>query len=261
MQSSYLSLPSSVSTNHFTLIIAYKKTESNAELSSTIRSILKQRDVSCEVIIAKHSSLIYSRTRSIPQFLFKVISNPDSGIGDAWNSALDEAHGEYVIFLGAGDLLYSKYTLFAAYNKILSLSLSGCSSSRPPVYYTLSELITPTGSKYTNPDINPARLRSCMCYAHASLIYPSALLKLFRFDPDFRISLDYEHTLRLARYVNLMPLYLPMSIVANNGLSSSNQHMLRIIFEDYRAKRKNKYFPFTGFILNSRRLLRFILKL
>mgnify|MGYP000117361811 CR=1 FL=1 len=41
----------------------------------------------------------------------RVHSSPDRGIYDAMNKGLDQARGDYVIFLNAGDRFHSEHTL------------------------------------------------------------------------------------------------------------------------------------------------------
>lgn len=67
------------------------------------------------------------------------LSEPDRGIYNAWNKGLKQVHGEWVLFLGADDLLYEPETLAAvveqlrqlpgeirtAYGKLLSVDEEG----------------------------------------------------------------------------------------------------------------------------------------
>lgn len=57
------------------------------------------------------------------------ISEPDSGIYDAWNKACAHARGEWIIFLGAGDVLASPNVF-----ECFLVPLAECGAHRPLVY-------------------------------------------------------------------------------------------------------------------------------
>lgn len=45
--------------------------------------------------------------RGFGDMVTRLVSEPDSGIYDAWNKALPLVRGQWVLFLGAGDTLYA----------------------------------------------------------------------------------------------------------------------------------------------------------
>jgi glycosyltransferase involved in cell wall biosynthesis len=82
-------------------------------LLRTIESIANQTFRDIEYIIIDGSSkdgtleIIEKNNHSITKW----ISEPDKGLYDAMNKGLRMAHGEYVLFLNAGDQFYEKTTL------------------------------------------------------------------------------------------------------------------------------------------------------
>jgi glycosyltransferase involved in cell wall biosynthesis len=83
------------------------------DLEKTILSIKKQNFQNLEYIIidggSKDNTLEVIRKYS--DTIHQWISEPDKGLYDAMNKGLKMATGEYIWFLNAGDLLYSRFTL------------------------------------------------------------------------------------------------------------------------------------------------------
>lgn len=82
-------------------------------LDLTIRSILKQEFKSFEIVIADGASKdrTVSLLQSMDQQVVRWISEPDRGIYDAFNKACKLVRGEWILFMGAGDLLYDEAVL------------------------------------------------------------------------------------------------------------------------------------------------------
>jgi len=82
-------------------------------LDLTIQSILKQEFKSFEIVIADGASKdrTASLLQSMDQHFVRWISEPDRGIYDAFNKACQLVRGEWVLFMGTGDLLYDEAVL------------------------------------------------------------------------------------------------------------------------------------------------------
>src|SRR5687768_450093 len=78
-------------------------------LRETIESVGTQRGERAEVVVIDGGSrdgtvdLLESMSDQVDFWS----SEPDAGIYDAWNKALEVARGEWIAFLGAGDVLVS----------------------------------------------------------------------------------------------------------------------------------------------------------
>ncbi len=124
------------------------------------------------------------------------ISEPDSGIYNAWNKALMQAKGEWICFLGADDYLWDAQVLErmaeqlakippeirVAYAQIMKLSVDG------------KELDT-EGEPW--PKAKERFRQQYMTIPHPAVMHRRSLFeKHGRFDESFRIAGDYELLLR-----------------------------------------------------------------
>lgn len=101
----------------FSIITVCLNTEN--QISETIASVLEQTCTDFEYIIKDGVSK--DRTVSIAQSFssafakrgipFRVISQPDKGIYDAMNQAAQEAQGEWVLYMNAGDQFADRFVL------------------------------------------------------------------------------------------------------------------------------------------------------
>ena len=114
-----------------------------------------------------------------------IISEPDTGIYDAMNKALDRVTGDYILFLGADDFLYGEDTLHDL-SKILDLNKLDLLIGR--VKYTSGKVFTSI--------FNYKTLLNNTVH-HQAALYQKDLFKDFRFDVKFSLIADYELNLRL----------------------------------------------------------------
>lgn len=82
-------------------------------LDLTIESILKQDFKSFEIVVVDGASKdrTVSLLQSMDQQVVRWMSEPDKGIYDAFNKACRLVRGEWILFMGAGDLLYDEMVL------------------------------------------------------------------------------------------------------------------------------------------------------
>ena len=82
-------------------------------LELTMKSILKQNFKSYEIVVIDGASKdrTVSLLQSMDQQVVRWISEPDKGIYDAFNKACRLVRGEWVLFMGAGDLLHDDMVL------------------------------------------------------------------------------------------------------------------------------------------------------
>jgi glycosyltransferase involved in cell wall biosynthesis len=96
------------------------------DIEKTILSIRNQLSSDIEWIIIDGGSQDDSldQFRKYDEVIDLWISEPDSGIYDAWNKGLKFANGEWVLFLGAGDCFASENVLELTMSNLRSFSTS-----------------------------------------------------------------------------------------------------------------------------------------
>ncbi|MGP9688743.1 glycosyltransferase family 2 protein [Psychrobacter sp. AOP22-C1-C5] len=133
-------------------------------------------------------------------------SEPDTGIYDAWNKALEYIKGDWVQFIGAGDELYEKHTLEKvanylkdaypkyelAYGQVMHISEKErkelCVSGGPWEKYRGK------WSTYVRPEIPD----------HPSIYHHRCLFERYDFDSNFKISADSLFILEVLQTNNEM---------------------------------------------------------
>lgn len=169
-----------------------------------------------------------------------ILSEPDSGIYDAWNKAIPLCRGEWISFLGADDWLPNPNT----YDDI-ARTLESLSEDVEIVYGNVSvlnsrgETLLTLGKPW---EVVSGRHRAGGTLPHpGSLHRASVFERVGKFDPRFRIAGDYEFQLRALK--NRQPFYLPDTTTAFHALGgiSGNEDMeIAAIREVIRARRLHK---------------------
>jgi glycosyltransferase involved in cell wall biosynthesis len=163
-------------------------------------------------------------------------SKPDRGISHAWNKAIPHAHGEWVLFFGADDVLADSDVLkrasgalnarsaSVAYGRVALLDLSGQVST------TLGEPWSETSEAFRYRNTIP----------HQGVFHRRDLFdRNGLFDERFRICADYDLLMR--EVLRNEPLFLDFTIarMGYGGLSNRASSGLRATREFEWARRKN----------------------
>lgn len=207
---------------------------SGDKLLKTIENILKQTYKDFEVVVKDGGSTDDSLlpVKSLCDDRVKVFCEPDKGIYDAMNRAVELASGDYVLFLNAGDCFYSGNVLEQISKRELPLtntiaygdtffSKTGALSKAAPVI---------TGS---------------VCYrnipCHQAILYSRDTLMERGFDTSYRIRADFEHFaysfFKASR--NFVYLNIPICIYEGGGFSETKENR-RLDKEEYnRAVKTN----------------------
>lgn len=118
------------------------------------------------------------------------ISEPDSGIYDAWNKGLANVRGDWIGFLGSGDRYTPDALSEYAHNITLGQRDLEYISSR--VIYGSDESSRRIGSAWKWPDF-----AHHMTVAHVGSLHSRSLFRRYgEYDPRYRIVGDYELLLR-----------------------------------------------------------------
>lgn len=146
----------------------------------------------------------------------RVLSEPDEGIYDAMNKGIAAAEGEWIVFLGADDLLLPGALQLAAYEPPQGVDLVCCDV----------ELALMDGRTRIDRCEDPRRIghlpRELPICHQGMAVSLEAYRELGGFDSSFRIAADYEFYLRFAASGRTW-IRLPALIArfAHGGLSST----------------------------------------
>jgi glycosyltransferase involved in cell wall biosynthesis len=222
-------------------------------LDKTLEALLFQNFYSFEVIIVDNNSLDETSivVSKYSKIVSKYIREEDSGIYDAWNKGISYARGEWISFLGAGDLLYND-----ALSKLINLLDSNCEANFVSgcvkfVDSNSNSLIV--GSKFC-----PNTINYYQNVAHiASLMSKKMIVQNNFFSTNYRISGDYDFFLRAKN--DIVPLFLNDVICTGSfGISQTNS---LVFIENFKIWQSLNIHNFLfRYILLVNRLILFYLK-
>jgi glycosyltransferase involved in cell wall biosynthesis len=165
------------------------------------------------------------------------MSEPDSGIYDAWNKGLCKANGDWVCFLGADDYLWSDYALERTAAALAVLS--------PDIRIAYGQvMLLGQGDKPLFPIGEPwgsvkKKFKQVMCIPHPGLMHRRSLFKDNGcFNDAFKIAGDYELMLRelLVAEAKFLPEITVVGM-RQGGVSSTPGNTLRSLMEVRRAQK------------------------
>jgi glycosyltransferase involved in cell wall biosynthesis len=166
-------------------------------------------------------------------------SEPDKGIYDAWNKALDHATGDWLMFLGADDRLAGPDVMLR-----MGSALSGID---PPtrVAYASLVVVSPDGVVVRRVGAPWEDLRGLLATGlpipHPATFHRRELFDdIGRFDTSYRICGDYELLLR--ELPLRPPQFVPGLVVVEmraGGVSDDPRHEALLLIENHRAQLKH----------------------
>lgn len=197
-----------------------------AGLEKTLRSLSLFRKSGFEWVFidggSHDNSVELSKKFSLPNDV--IISESDAGIYNAMNKGVQNATGDYILFLNSGDVLHPDIESIQELNldKKIDLQLFGFEIR----------------NKVRMPRINAWRVWS-MPTSHQAIIYSTKILKKYPFDESYRYAADFEHYLRINK--SKLRISKSMKPLIVNEPYGSDQN-LTIVLEEYRrALIKNGY--------------------
>lgn len=157
----------------------------------------------------------YLERNSISEHRHEIIvrSEPDDGLYDAMNKALDLASGEYILYLNAGDTLHSPTVISE-----LSRLAQQTGDELPAVLYGHTSLVDETGKFLRMRRLVPPiplhwkSFRSGMLVCHQSFVPRVDVARQFHYDFEhYRFSADFDWCIRIMReaesqHLSLVPL-------------------------------------------------------
>ncbi|MDR2161593.1 MAG: glycosyltransferase [Desulfovibrio sp.] len=210
----------------FSIITATLNSE--AVISALLDSLALQTCRDFEVIIqdgaSVDSTVLLAKTYDsrLPAILIE--SERDTGIYDAWNKAIKRARGEWILFLGADDCLYSPSSLKSA-KKVLfplggEISYAGFSLLLTTAEDIPAETCRPSARPYEE-------LAGGMSLPHPALFHRKRLFSENMFSTDYAVSGDYDFLCRTLSKDNYTLSDMVLCRMRAGGVSGSPLTMLR----------------------------------
>ncbi|WP_314138473.1 glycosyltransferase family 2 protein [Buttiauxella noackiae] len=163
-------------------------------------------------------------------------SEPDSGIYDAWNKACQYISGDWIIFMGAGDVFCDTNTLLSVAEKLGDNN--SVSTVYGDVYLVNGPIVVGKYGKVINqwecgrPALPPHQ----GTFQRSNLFLKESEL----FDKTLKIAADSDFLLRTIYKQNLLYLNIPIANMDASGVSSSNQNRSLVRKEIKYVLKKNK---------------------
>lgn len=186
-----------------------------AIMKESLDSIVHQSYINKELIIVdgksddKTLSIIKEYAEQYP--FIKWISEPDKGIYDAMNKALDIATGDYLIFMGSDDHFVSYDTLERVSKHMVNHDY---------VYY--GDIWRPLSN-----DIYCGRFYSFKLavknISHQAIFYPKTIYKNKKYNQKYRIMGDYAYNIELWNNYCYKYMREPVSFISQYGISSNEK--------------------------------------
>ncbi len=164
----------------------------------------------------------------------RLVSEPDTGVYDAWNKGIARAPGDWALFLGADDFLLSPNTIAQCHRHVQDL---------PP------NIDMAFGALFMGRDGKPKGLvKRTLCQAYHMMLmdvgipFPATftrvpLLQRVGFDPSFKIAGDYDMVARVLTDDNLARIPIIVSYMEMGGISGTRnnctllEERMRILFQ------------------------------
>ncbi len=138
-----------------------------------------------------------------------VISEPDNGIYDAMNKGVAQAHGKWIMFLGADDKILSSFSkIFPLLQDTNAVYYGNCKNEAHQL-----------GGKFSAYKL--AKMNLC----HQAILYPKAVFNRYRFSLNYPVFGDYLLNLQCWGDANFKKTYLNIDLAYYNmeGFSSIAQ--------------------------------------
>lgn len=201
-------------------------------LEQTIKSVLQQTYNNIEYIIIDGDSTdnTLSCIQKYNDRIAYWLSEPDTGIYDAWNKAVSLANGDWIAFVGADDILLPQ---------AVQLYINHIKQMNNPLLEFVSAKVQLVNSSLKPLEIKGApwswqRFRKFMDVGHVGALHKASLFKKHGlFDISFRIAADYEFLLRPRE--KLIASYLD-EVTVLMRVGGSSQSNIKVFKEAYNAK-------------------------
>ena len=167
--------------------------------------------------------------RDVPHVI-RLVSEHDDGLYDAMNKALQQATGDYIVFLNAGDRLHGETTLSQVVD---GMEWQRGRAVNPAVVYGETDLVDDEGRflrhrRLRVPEVLTWRsFRQGMLVCHQSFYARTDLARAELYNLAFRYSADYDWCIRIMkraarRRLPLHNTHLVLTDYLSEGLTTRN---------------------------------------
>ncbi|MBK1648835.1 glycosyltransferase family 2 protein [Rhabdochromatium marinum] len=194
----------------------------SATVEASIASVTAQTYPNIEYIILDNAStdgtveIIQQHSEQIALW----ISEPDNGIYDAMNKALDKATGDWIYFLGADDRLFSPETISKVFTEII-----GADTTAP----VISGRVILTDGRCIDSSLGLRTLLHNTLH-HQGTFYHHSLFTTWRYNKSLKILSDYELTLKI--YFSRIPFECIDQTIAVCGVEGASSRKLWTAFKE-----------------------------
>lgn len=190
------------------------------DLIATVTDTLLQTYGNFEIIVKDGFSTDSSVERLPADDRIRLVQKKDTGIYDAMNQAVQEATGDYLIFMNAGDWFYDHGTLAAI--------AAAIGDTREPLYYGgCFDRQTGRVRVYPKHFTRMSCYRTMIC--HQATVYRADIFAEHPYDLSYKILADREMLWYLVCGKGVSPVCLDV-VIANYqgaGESASEKHKAR----------------------------------
>jgi glycosyltransferase involved in cell wall biosynthesis len=220
-------------------------------LEETIKSVLNQTYDNIEYVIIDGGSTD-GTIDIIKKYEDKIdywVSEPDNGIYDAMNKAIDAITGKWVNFINSSDTLNDN-----AYSKIIDFLVK---SSNTCDVIAFGHSIKNVENHLLKTDYKPSLIKKWkMPSSHNSIIYKSNVLKNYKFNLSFKYACDFEQINKIKDKKTICKNDFILLTGRNDGFIANNKFQSIFEYVQICWKNANKIFAFYWLL---RLILEFIL--
>jgi glycosyltransferase involved in cell wall biosynthesis len=201
-------------------------------LAQCIESVVRQQYKNIEYVVADGCSTdgTIDILRSYESSLDYWVSERDDGIFDAMNKAVGLTTGDWILFLGADDILLADIK-----------DLVHGFLDRNTIYYG-NAYWPGRDALYDGPFTAAKLARTNIC--QQAIFYPRTALTKYRHDPKYRFQADWELNMRCFSDPAFSFQYIPVTIVQYNDVDgSSTCNRDRNLENDYIALMRRHFSP------------------
>lgn len=163
-----------------------------------------------------------------------MLSEPDNGLYDAMNKAINMATGDYIVFLNAGDKFHSA--------SVLS-EVAKCAESQPAVIYGNTDIVDDDGTFLYRrrlqppPQLHRRSFRQGMLVCHQAFFARTDIAKENLYNLKYRYSADFDWCIRIMKTAERLglPMVNAGIVVADyleEGMTTANHR--KSLFERFR---------------------------